>query len=162
MESLVNVRSKSVLQYKFSTASLWLNHTYSGLNQAVPYESAVPLWFIAADLDLKCPSIPLKLSDWLSDGSFRPSPCIWLMKKLLITDAGRWTDRWTWIYLQTMRENKHANSNVGRRRGQTGRADIHAWVFMPQCDQRNHISHWTISICGNNNYYDILYDTSNK
>lgn len=49
---------------------LWgLSHTYLGLNQAVPYESAVPLWFIVADLDLQCPSLPLKLSDWLPEAA---------------------------------------------------------------------------------------------
>lgn len=35
----------------------------------MPYESAVPLWFIVADLDLKCPSLPLKLSDWLPEAA---------------------------------------------------------------------------------------------
>lgn len=33
------------------------------------YESAMPLWFILADLDLKCPSLPLKLSDWLPEAA---------------------------------------------------------------------------------------------
>lgn len=52
-----------------SAASLLLNHTYLGLNHAMTYESAVPLWLIAADLDLKRPSLPLKLSDWLHDAA---------------------------------------------------------------------------------------------
>lgn len=56
-------------QHNLVQASLLLNHTFWGLNQAVPYESAVPLWFTAADLDLKRPSLPLKLSDWLPDAA---------------------------------------------------------------------------------------------
>ena len=64
-------------------------------------KSSCALWFSCV-LVIHCNwfgsemSFPPTYAIWLAFWcSFLPSPSICLMKKLLITHAGRWTDRWT-------------------------------------------------------------------